>query len=138
MEKNRRSTTTRLMKLRWITGVLMLALPATLAVVYRFPPSENTFYPRCLFFTTTHWLCPGCGSTRALHALLHLDLKSALHYNALFTVLAPVVFAWFAFCCYSVMRHNQLPQVKIPRELAACTIVLVLIFTVARNTMIHF
>jgi Protein of unknown function (DUF2752) len=138
MEENGRSATTRLMKLRWITGALALALLGALAVVYKFPPAENTFYPRCMFFVTTHLLCPGCGSTRALYALLHLDLRSALHYNALFTVVAPGVFLWLAFCFYRVMRYNQLPLVKVPRELTACAIVLVLLFTIARNTMIIF
>lgn len=126
------------MKLRWIAGALMLALTGALAVVYKFPPAENTFYPRCMFFEATHLLCPGCGSTRALHALLHLDLQSALHYNALFTALAPVVLLWLAFCFYRVMRYNQLPQIRISREFTACAIAVVLVFTIARNTMTVF
>lgn len=138
MEEDRRSATTRLMKLRWITGVSASVLMSVLAVVYKFPPAENTFYPRCMFFTTTHLLCPGCGGTRALHALLHLDLRSALHYNALFTTVAPVVLLWLAFCFYRVMRYNQLPQINVPREFVAGAIALALIFTIARNTITIF
>ncbi len=81
---------TGLMKRRTITGMAMAAILGGLAVVYRFPPTEYSFYPRCPIYLTTHWLCPGCGSTRALHALLHFDVQSALHYNALFTLLFPV------------------------------------------------
>src|ERR1043165_9106754 len=100
MEEERRSATTGLMNRRTLTGAASVAVLAGLGVVYQFPPAEYSFYPRCLIYTTTHWLCPGCGSTRALHALLHGDVQSALHYNALFTVLAPFVLAWLVFCCY--------------------------------------
>lgn len=138
MEEVGRPATARLMKLRFITGVSSVACLCALAVVYQFPPTEYAFYPRCLIYTTTHWLCPGCGSTRALHALLHLDARSALHYNALFTVLAPVIFGWLVFCCYRVMRYDRLPQLTISRELTACMVTVVLLFTIARNTLFSF
>jgi Protein of unknown function (DUF2752) len=138
MEEDGHSATSRLMKLRLITGAGAIALLGALAVVYKFPPAENTFYPRCLFYAITHWLCPGCGSTRALHALLHLDVHSALHYNALFTLLAPVVFLWLGFCCYRVIRYDQFPRLTIPRELTACAVVVVLLFTIARSTLFSF
>lgn len=138
MEEDGCSATAGLMKLRFVTGASAAALLCALAVVYTFSPAEYAFYPRCLFYTTTHLLCPGCGSTRALHALLHLDVRSALHYNALFTVLAPVVFVWLVFCCYRVMRYDRLPQLTIPRELTPCMVAVVLLFTIARNTLFSF
>ena len=138
MEEDGRSATTRLMKLRFITGASAVALLCALAVVYAFSPTEYSFYPGCLIYATTHWRCPGCGSTRALHALLHLDVRSALHYNALFTLLAPVVLGWLGFCCYRVMRYDRLPQLTIPRELTVCTVTVVLLFTIARNTLFSF
>src|SRR5579871_6854483 len=138
MEEVGRPATARLMKLRFITGVSSVACLCALAVVYQFPPTEYAFYPRCLIYTTTHWLCPGCGSTRALHALLHLDFQSALHYNALFTLLFPVACMWAGFICYRTMRYDQFPSLAIPRSVAACLIVTVLLFAVARNTMFAF
>ena len=126
------------MKLRFITGASAAAFLCALAVVYKFSPTEYAFYPRCIIYSTTHWLCPGCGSTRALHSLLHLDLQSALHYNALFTLLAPVAFFWLGFCFYRVMRYDQFPRVAISRELTAGMIAVVLLFTIARNTLFSF
>ena len=35
----------------------------------------------CLFHQITGLQCPGCGNTRAVLALLRLDLKAALAYN---------------------------------------------------------
>jgi hypothetical protein len=135
MEKNWNSDTPGLMKHRTIIAMAVAALLGGLAVVYKFPPTEYSFYPRCPVYLATHWLCPGCGSTRALHALLHGDLGAALHYNVFFTLLAPVMLAWFAFCCYRVMRYDQFPDLAIPRSAAACLVVVALLFTVARNTV---
>ena len=43
----------------------------------------------------SHWLtglyCPGCGATRALHALLHGDLERAFSMNPVFVMAMPVV-----------------------------------------------
>lgn len=126
------------MKLRTMTGIAIAALIGGLAVVYCFSPAEYSFYPRCPIYFTTHWLCPGCGSTRALHALLHLDLRTALHYNALFTLLAPFLCLWLGFICYRTMRYDQFPNLAIPRSVAACLIATVILFTFVRNTIFAF
>ena len=107
---------------------------AALAVLYVFPPSENRFYPRCPFYALTHWLCPGCGGTRALHELLHLHLGRALGYNALVTVLAPFVLTWLAWCCYQAVRYGEYPRVRSPRTIAVCLGIVSLAYAVARNT----
>ena len=138
MEKNRDSNAAELMKRRTITGMAIATLLGCLAVVYRFPPTEYSFYPRCPIYLTTHWLCPGCGSTRALHSLLHLDFHGALHYNALFTLLFPFACLWLGLICYRAMRYDQFPNLVFPRSAAVCLIVTVVLFTVARNTMFAF
>src|SRR5262245_10738166 len=103
MEEDRRTGSSGLMRFKLITGATATAFVAVLAVVYRFSPTEYSFYPRCPWYAVTHWLCPGCGATRALHSLLHADWNAALHYNALFTVLAPIALAWGGFCFYHAM-----------------------------------
>jgi len=126
------------MKHRSITGTVIATLLGGLAVVYRFSPSQYSFYPRCPIYLATHWLCPGCGSTRALHAFLHLDFPGAFHYNALFTLLFPLVCLWLGFICYRTMRYDQFPNLAIPRSATACLIATVVLFTVVRNTIFAF
>jgi hypothetical protein len=138
VEEDWRFDASELMKHRSIIGIAMAALLGGLAVAYRFPPTDYSFYPRCPIYLTIHWLCPGCGSTRALHSLLHLDIQSALHYNALFTLLFPAVCLWAVFICYRTMRYDQFPSLTIPRSVTACLIVTVVLFTVARNTLFAF
>jgi hypothetical protein len=63
-------------------------------VLYLFDPTRYGFYPVCLFHRTTGLLCPGCGSLRALHHLLHGHVAEAFRYNALLMTLLPVATAW--------------------------------------------
>ena len=60
-------------------------------VYFAYDPSQSQFFPRCVFLSLTGWQCPGCGSQRAIHALLHGDLASAWHYNAALLVALPVL-----------------------------------------------
>lgn len=59
------------------------------------PNAAGSILPPCPFLALTGWLCPGCGSTRALHALLHGDLVRALAMNPLLVIASPVL-AWMA------------------------------------------
>jgi hypothetical protein len=107
-------------------------------ILCAFPPQDYHFYPLCPFYATTHLLCPGCGGTRALYQLLHLNFSAAWHYNALVTVAAPLFFVWFAFWYYSVTRHGRSPDFRMPRPVLVGLYVLVVLFAVARNTGFGF
>lgn len=60
-------------------------------------PSDAMSAPICPFYAVTGLHCPGCGTLRCLHALLHADLRSAVDYNVLTVVFAPtLVVAWLS------------------------------------------
>ena len=64
---------------RWIWIVALLAL---LGFSWMFDPLEGpAIYPRWPVKWLTGWDCPGCGSARALHALLHGRLAEAWAFN---------------------------------------------------------
>ena len=63
-------------------------------MVWGFDPQGQFFYPRCWLHQSTGLLCPGCGATRALHALLHGDLRTAWTLNPLAVALLPVGLAY--------------------------------------------
>lgn len=58
-------------------------------------PNAAGHYPSCPFLAVTGWYCPGCGALRAVHALGHGDVMTALARNP-FTVVAVgyLVVAW--------------------------------------------
>jgi hypothetical protein len=71
--------------------LLVLAGAAATAVLFCFDPSTVHFYPPCLFRLLTGFYCPGCGSLRATHALLHGRLGEAFRLNPLLLISMPVV-----------------------------------------------
>jgi hypothetical protein len=97
------------------------------AVLLRFSPTQYGLYPKCPIHQYFGILCPGCGTTRALAALLHGHLIEALHFNPLTTLLLPVGLAWIV---YSRRRQGplQLPPVALYTLLGITAI-----FTLARN-----
>lgn len=59
-----------------------------LSILVYFDPADH-FFPRCPFLTLTGYQCPGCGSQRALHQLLHLNIKAAFKYNPFLVLILP-------------------------------------------------
>lgn len=82
--------------------------------LFVFEPGKSGFFPACPFRLVTGFTCPGCGTTRALHQILHGHFISAFMLNPLFFLLSP--FLLFGFLRYSVIvlrggvpRPNALP-----------------------------
>lgn len=73
---------------RRVLGLLAVAALAMGAFIYFFNPATHGFYPACQFHRLTGLNCPGCGMTRATYALLHGELATALHDNALLVAAA--------------------------------------------------
>lgn len=66
-------------------------IAALLFVLYGLlDPAQHPF-PKCPFYLASGWKCPGCGSQRAIHQLIHLKVESAFEYNALLVLFIPVV-----------------------------------------------
>lgn len=54
-------------------------------------PVGTWWMPQCAFRSLTGWECPGCGSMRALHALLHGHPLEAISYNYFLAVSVPIL-----------------------------------------------
>jgi len=91
-------TSTRIQVVWAITGAGL----ALAAVLYLANPETCVWLPPCFFHSLTGLHCPGCGSTRALHQLLHGNVAGAVRLNPL-TVVA--VAAWAAGGCWQPARQ---------------------------------
>src|ERR1700722_4899252 len=61
-------------------------------VLYSYNPIDtHSIYPPCPFHYLTGFYCPGCGSLRAIHQLLHGNIISAIHFNILMILLLPLL-----------------------------------------------
>jgi hypothetical protein len=63
-----------------------LVLAAVVLPLAAFDPATTWWFPSCPFSALTGWLCPLCGSLRAVHALLHGAPVAAFALNPLTTV----------------------------------------------------
>ena len=60
-----------------------------------FDPTAHDFFPKCQFLLATGYKCPGCGSQRAIHALLNGEILEAIRFNAIFVVSIPIIGIYF-------------------------------------------
>ena len=110
-----------------------VAVPAGLAVLYRIPPTEGSFYPHCAFHSLTGLHCPGCGATRCLYALLHGNLAQAAAYNALFLALLPLLLTWVGWMWGCALLGRPLPVLRIPPWVFRALLLLMIAFWIVRN-----
>lgn len=71
-------------------AVAALAAVAFFSVV---DPAQCQWAPKCMFHALTGLQCPGCGFSRAAHAVLHGHWGEALAYNYFFVVSIPYLMA---------------------------------------------
>jgi Protein of unknown function (DUF2752). len=103
------------------------------AVLLRFPPAQYAFYPTCPVYRYLHLLCPGCGTTRALAALLHGDVSEALRWNALTTLLLPFAFIYAALCYRRFLWHEPVQLPRLPRAAVFTLLGVAVVFAIVRN-----
>ena len=105
--------------------------------LYAFEPGKTGIFPPCLFRALTGLTCPGCGSTRAMHQILHGHIAAAFMLNPLFLLAIP--FLLFAFLRYSivVMRGGIPRQNVLPASYIYALFVIVVSFWVFRNTPLY-
>ena len=109
---------------------LILCLLLALAVLFFFEPGRYTFYPRCLFHQVTGLLCPGCGSLRATHQLLHGHVVEAFRLNALFVLAVPAT-AWLLVNKFVLNRSSYVTLINSAWFWTALTIGV--LFSILRN-----
>ncbi len=63
-----------------------------LIIIYsRLNPENSHLFPKCPFKAVTGYECPGCGSQRAVHYLLNLNIHNAILANRLLVFFIPYI-----------------------------------------------
>lgn len=73
------SASSRSTKFAWL--LLGLGGAAGFALIFFWDPASHNFYPRCPLKTIAGMECPTCGALRAMHQLLHGNIRSAYELN---------------------------------------------------------
>ena len=114
----------------WILGLLLLAV----ALYYFFlnPYQQTDFFMSCPFYKITGYQCPGCGSQRAFHELLHFHFFEAFKQNALFVLGIPYVLLIF-YANFNKEKHQKLRQVLVGNKTLLILLIVAILFGVLRN-----
>jgi len=103
-------------------------------VYYFYNPAESQLFPKCPFLYFTGYQCPGCGSQRAVHAMLHFDFKEAFSHNALLVASVPYVVAGLLFNHEKVRsRFPKTRKVLFGQQAIFVVLATVILFFVVRN-----
>lgn len=78
-------------KRKLLLGLMAVVGLAGLAYLYGHNPAEVSGFPKCPFFALTGYKCPGCGTLRGLHFLLHGQFAKAWGMNPLMIVSIPLI-----------------------------------------------
>ena len=122
-------------RLRWRLAVVAAALAVCAGGAYLcvFNPANSKMYPPCLFRALTGFYCPGCGTLRAIHQLMHGNIRAALLLNPLAVVLLPFVMYGMASAVLRAIGLKPLPTVFVPAFWIWTLLAVILLYWVLRN-----
>lgn len=124
-------------KSRLISGLGALAMIVGAFLIFWFEPTAETFFPACPIYKVSGFACPGCGMTRAFHAILQGDVAGAFRFN----IFMPLMFGILAFIFVSMAVHSiggrRLRLPSIPAGITVACFVLMMIYGVVRNIPVY-
>lgn len=113
--------------------VVAAGLIAASAFLFAFNPAVSRFYLPCPFNFLMGFYCPGCGTLRALHQLLHGNVFAAIKLNALTVFFVPFIGYSFVSYITTGIKGWSLPKVFIPAVLIWILLGAVILFGILRN-----
>jgi len=113
---------------------IWLILIVSAVYLFMFEPGRTGFFPLCPFRLLTGLQCPGCGTTRALHEIVHGHFWAAFMLNPLLLIASP--FLVWAFLRYSLiaMQGSMLRKNALPAPYIYAIFFVVVGFWIFRNT----
>ena len=100
-------------------------------------PSENQLFPRCAFNSLTGYYCPGCGSQRAIHSLLHLNIAGVVGNNFLFLPAVVAVAYHYTHKPLNKKFSWKLPNIFYKKATPWVIFGIILLFWLLRNLPVY-
>ena len=119
-----------------LTGMLA-TVSAALIMLHFFDPATSNLFPPCPLRYLTGWYCPGCGSLRAIHQLLHGNLHAAWALNPLTVLLLPFLVYGTASYVLFELSGKHLPRLFLPAVWIRSLCGVIILFGIARNLPLH-
>ena len=122
-----------MMKKRLVSELKKLAAVMLLGVAYYAFVTTMGFGIPCVFNKVTGLLCPGCGISRMLIAITHLDFLGAFGYNRFLFVTMPIMLILFICNEGRYIKTGERDLDKLSKCMVFGEAVLLLAFGIIRN-----
>lgn len=118
-------------------ALVWITLAFTAVYLYIFEPGRSGFFPGCPFRAVTGFTCPGCGSTRGLHCLLHGDVIAAFEFNPLLILSLPVLLYALVRYTSTAVRGQPIKWNQVNGKYIWVVLIIILSFWIFRNTAFY-
>jgi hypothetical protein len=109
------------------------AVAAAVVMLRVFDPATSGVFPPCPVRYLTGWYCPGCGSLRAIHQLLHGNVHAAWAMNPLAILFLPFISYGLVSHALTVIRGQGLPEPFFSAGWIRALGVVIVLYGIARN-----
>jgi len=105
--------------------------------LYFVSPGESSLCPPCPFHALTGLHCPGCGTVRGLHQIMHGNLIAAMGLNPMMVLSLPYLgYAYFSLWSRAT-RGKPLPRRFIPAKWLWMLLAVIILFAILRNIPVY-
>lgn len=120
-----------------LNAILLLLIIGVAVLFYVLDPNQYVLFPKCAFHSLTGAYCPGCGSQRALHSLLHLDFAGVVSYNFLFLPAALLLLYHYSHPFLNNIFNWKLPNIFYMKYTPIVILAVVILFWILRNLPVY-
>jgi hypothetical protein len=117
------------------SAAVAVAVLAISLLVYAIPPERSMLV--CSFRRFTNLHCPGCGTFRAMHHLLHGRILEGFGHNALTLLVLPFLLYFFLSHALHAVAGCSLPRVRVPAIAIRALALAFVLFWVLRNLPLY-
>lgn len=117
--------------------VLAAIVAGALFLLYKIDPAQQGLFPVCPFHAFTGLYCPGCGTLRAVHQILHGNIAAGFRMNPLSTALIPYFFLSFVSYGAEALSGKSPLRIFIPSQVIWGLLFIIISFWILRNIPVY-
>jgi predicted ABC-type sugar transport system permease subunit len=111
-----------------------IAILALGMLYFNLNPKSFAYFPKCPFYSFTGLYCPGCGSQRAFHEMLHGNLWVGIQHNFLIILALLVIFyKFYVFFQNRFQKENTVKNILYHNAAPWVILGVVVSFWILRN-----
>jgi len=114
--------------------IILIFIGLVLVLFYYFVnPNKVNYLLKCPLYATTGIYCPGCGSQRATHALLHLNFVEMFKQNLLYFFAILLLVYHLGIYIFNNIFNKKYTSILNYKKTPVIILIIVIIFWILRN-----